>query len=239
MINIKRIKAGIGAIALTLLVSSAAVAQQYTREFDDRAYLQQNPDVAEGIRSGRFKSAYDHYVRYGQHQNREGAFKIFDEQEYLRENPDVAEGIRRGQFKSAYDHYLKFGQYENRSGASRSTATVASPPVYNGGGGVSTSRQDLICDDLPGGWSQEAFFQTENRLINICRSTFDSQLVWLEKSRGGSQWNNYDAALFGDRFYNTTKDYAVSEYQFEARQDNRVLFVEPVINRWVAFNNSK
>jgi len=239
MINIKRIQAGIGAIALglTLFVSSAALAQQYTREFDEQAYLQQNPDVAEGIRSGRFKSAYDHYVRYGQHENREGAFKIFDEGEYLRLNPDVGEGIRRGQFKSAYDHYLKFGQYENRPGASRSSATVASPPVYNGGGSVPISQQDLICQDLPGGWYQEAFFQTENRFINICRSTFDGKLVWLEKNRGGSSWNNYDAILIGDRFYNTTNDYAVNQFQFEVRQGDRVVFTEPVLNRWIATNS--
>lgn len=237
MINIKRITAGLSAIALTLLVSSAAFAQQHTREFDEQAYLRQNPDVAEGIRRGLFKSAYDHYVQFGQHENREGAFKIFDEGEYLRQNPDVAEGIRRGQFKSAYDHYLKFGQYENRSGASRNSATVASPPVYNGGRRVPLSQQDLICDNLPGGWSQEAFFQTENRLINICRSTFDSQFVWLEKTKGGSRWNNYDAIAAGDRFYNTTNDDAVSEFQFEARRGDRVLFVEPVINRWVAFTS--
>lgn len=238
MVNIKRIQAGIGAIALglTLFISSAALAQQYTREFDEQAYLQQNPDVAEGIRRGLFKSAYDHYVQYGQHENRPNAFKIFDEQEYLRKNPDVADGIRRGQFKSAYDHYLKFGQYENRSGASRNAATVASPPAYNSGGRVTLSQQDLICNNLPGGWSQDAFFQTQNRLINICRSTFDSQLIWLEKTRGGSQWNNYDAAMFGDRFFNTANGYAVNEFQFEARQGDRVIFSEQVINRWVASN---
>lgn len=238
MININRIKAGIGAIALglTLFASSAALAQQHTREFDEQGYLQQNPDVAQGVRNGMFKSAYDHYVRYGQHENRPGAFKIFDEQEYLKQNPDVADGIRRGQFKSAYDHYLKFGQYENRPGASRSATAVTPSPSYNGGNTVTVSQQDLICQTVPGGWSQEGFFQTQNRVINICRSTFDGQLIWLEKTGANSNWNNYEAAVFGDRFYNTVNNDSVNEFQFEARQGDRVLFSERVTNRWIAGN---
>lgn len=233
MISINRIKKTVVAIAiagLTIFASTVALAERYTREFDERGYLQRNPDVAEGIRRGEFKSAYDHYVRFGQYENRAGAFKAFNEQEYLRLNPDVAEAVRRGEFASAYDHYVKFGQYENRSGAGTSPTFSGS----NNNNNSPISNQDLICNNLPGDWLQEAFFQTPNRVINICRATYNNQLTWFERSVGDSIWNNYPTFAIGDRFVNSTNGYSVNDTQLQVRRGDLVILTEPVIDRRIS-----
>jgi SAM-dependent methyltransferase len=41
--------------------------------FDETAYLEQNPDVRQGLALGHFKSGYDHYLQFGQYENRKGA----------------------------------------------------------------------------------------------------------------------------------------------------------------------
>jgi len=41
-------------------------------EFDEAGYRQLNPDVAAAVARGQFVSGWDHYVRYGFYENREG-----------------------------------------------------------------------------------------------------------------------------------------------------------------------
>ena len=37
---------------------------------DEAWYLETNPDVAEAVKSGRFKSAYDHFMKNGYREGR-------------------------------------------------------------------------------------------------------------------------------------------------------------------------
>jgi hypothetical protein len=40
-------------------------------EFNEAGYLRLNPDVADAIRGGEYRSGYQHYVRYGFHEGRQ------------------------------------------------------------------------------------------------------------------------------------------------------------------------
>jgi hypothetical protein len=40
--------------------------------FDEAAYLQANPDVAQAVQDGHFPSGWDHYLRYGFREQRPG-----------------------------------------------------------------------------------------------------------------------------------------------------------------------
>ncbi|MGB3508607.1 MAG: hypothetical protein WBA93_05085 [Microcoleaceae cyanobacterium] len=225
MLNINNIKTNIVALlAITLTICSApiAIAENYTREFDEQGYLRQNRDVAELIRLGKFNSAYDHYVRQGQYQNRRGAYKTFNEQEYLRQNPDVVKAIRRGEFSSGYDHYLKYGQYENRSGVSNPSQFQQSP----------VSGNNWSCRNMNSGWSQEAFFRTENRLIHICRHSNSNKLAWFERTQDSSNWNNFPVEVAYNGFVNTRTGYFVNDTEFIRRRGNQDIYRERVLTKW-------
>lgn len=43
-----------------------------------KKYLADNPDVAAAVQNGTFKSAYDHYLQYGQYESNRGGFPSFD-----------------------------------------------------------------------------------------------------------------------------------------------------------------
>ena len=220
--NFKKNIIAIATIAITICIAPVAVAENYTREFDEQGYLRQNPDVVELIRQRKFNSGYEHYVRYGQYQNRRGAFKTFDEQEYLRQNPDVAQAIRRGEFRSGYEHYLKHGQYENRHGTS-------SPPQFEQ---LPAFGNNWNCRNINGGWSQEAFFRTQNRMIHICRYSNSNKLAWFERTRDGSGWNNFPVQVAYNGFLNTRSGYFVNDNEFVHRRGNQVIYRERVLNKW-------
>lgn len=50
-----------------LLVSGAAQAAGW---YGEQAYLACNPDVAQALRNGQITGAYDHYIKFGQFENR-------------------------------------------------------------------------------------------------------------------------------------------------------------------------
>jgi hypothetical protein len=81
---------------------------------DEKWYLSQYPDVIPDIRPGLFKSARDHFVKYGYREGRVPSRPVVDETWYLATYPDVAEAIRSGRVKSAYDHFIKNGYGEGR-----------------------------------------------------------------------------------------------------------------------------
>ncbi|RZA02567.1 MAG: hypothetical protein EOP11_16635 [Proteobacteria bacterium] len=54
-------------ILASLLVAGAAHAAAW---YGDQAYLACNPDVAQALRNGQITSAYDHYIQFGQFENR-------------------------------------------------------------------------------------------------------------------------------------------------------------------------
>ena len=66
-------------------------------DFNTKAYLKANPDVAEAIRNGSTEDARVHYVGFGFFEGRDGATPEVDEAWYLRTYSDVAGGVRSGQ----------------------------------------------------------------------------------------------------------------------------------------------
>ncbi|NES69492.1 MAG: hypothetical protein F6K24_31850 [Okeania sp. SIO2D1] len=232
MLNLNKMKTNIVAIAvvaLTICSTPLALAENYTREFDEQKYLRQNPDVAQLVRQGKYKSGYEHYVRYGQYENRPPAFKIFDEQEYLRQNPDVRNAIRRGEFQSAYDHYLKHGQYENRQGASK----PSQPEFYDDYNQPPFADNNSSCQNINRNLSQEAFFRTESRVIHICRYQNSNKLVWFERNnRSNSGWKTFPVEIAYNGFVNARMGYFVNNNEFIHKRGNRRVYREQVLTQW-------
>lgn len=81
--------------------------------FNATYYVQQYPDVLLAISQGTFKSAEEHFTKFGAKEGRNpNAF--FDSKYYLAQNPDVLQAVAAGTFASAYDHYIKNGGAEGR-----------------------------------------------------------------------------------------------------------------------------
>ncbi len=241
MLNINNIKTNIvaiAAVALTICSTPLALAENYTREFDEQGYLRQNPDVAELVGQRKFRSGYEHYTRYGQYENRPGAFRTFNEQRYLRQNPDVVDAIRRGEFKSGYEHYLKHGQYENRSGRYNRSQPEPYNDYYNQ---PPVAKKNRGCEGINRNLFQEAFFRTENRIIHICRSENSNKLVWFErKNRDNSGWRNFPVEVAYNGFINSRMGYFVNDREFihrnhrnhRNRRGNQRLYREKVVSKW-------
>ncbi|MFN3360757.1 MAG: hypothetical protein ACK421_04920 [Pseudanabaenaceae cyanobacterium] len=90
--------------------------------FDEKFYLENNPDVAEAVRNRVFPSAIAHYNEFG---IKEGRAPRFDEEYYLSRNPDVARAVRRGQFRNGREHWERLGKFEGRPGG---VGTLGQPP---------------------------------------------------------------------------------------------------------------
>lgn len=95
------------------LFSAAAMPSDLVA-FDENAYLEQNPGVAEAVARGSLASGYDHWVRFGLAEGRMPQIP-FNESFYLDFNPDVAEAVADGDFASGLQHYLYFGAAEGRA----------------------------------------------------------------------------------------------------------------------------
>lgn len=83
--------------------------------FCEQDYLLSNPDIADAVKRGKFKSGFEHWVKYGRHEGRSFQPAEFVEREYLELNPDVAKSIEEGQFASGLDHWRQRGRLEGRS----------------------------------------------------------------------------------------------------------------------------
>jgi hypothetical protein len=83
-------------------------------EVDEQWYLQQYPDVREGIRDGTSISATEHYRNCGFFEGRLPARPDVDEEWYKATNADVAAGIREGRYRDATSHYITSGYLEGR-----------------------------------------------------------------------------------------------------------------------------
>lgn len=81
--------------------------------FQESYYLQQNPDVLEAVRNGAFRSAEDHYIRYGEGEGRKPN-PYFDPAGYLAQNTDVLSAVNAGVFSSGLQHYEMYGATEYR-----------------------------------------------------------------------------------------------------------------------------
>ena len=91
---------------IKLLLRSVAV--------DEAWYLARNPDVAQAIAKGNYRSAKHHFVEDGYFEGRMPyEFKV-DEVWYAGHYPDVAAGLKEGVFDSARQHFLSHGYMEGR-----------------------------------------------------------------------------------------------------------------------------
>ena len=82
--------------------------------WNDQAYLDANPDVAELVAKGEFPNGYAHYIRIGFLKGLHSGFPSWNENKYLADNPDVAVAVAEGRFASGFDHYLQAGRAEGR-----------------------------------------------------------------------------------------------------------------------------
>jgi len=85
-----------------------------TFTFNEKYYLENNPDVLLAVLQGRFSSAFDHFVKYGAKELRTPN-DSFDSAWYAANNADVVAAVNTGKVASVWDHYVRFGVNENRA----------------------------------------------------------------------------------------------------------------------------
>jgi len=83
--------------------------------FCEHDYLLSNPDIADAVRRGHFRSGFAHWSRLGKREGRSFHPVKFIELEYLELNPDAVSAIQAGQFASGRDHWERRGRLEGRS----------------------------------------------------------------------------------------------------------------------------
>lgn len=86
-------------------------------DFDEKEYMDANPDVAEAVRRGRVKSAKLHFLSTGYLESRSGGYPAVDEGWYLSTYQDVAKAVRAKQIDSATVHFAQTGAREFRAPA--------------------------------------------------------------------------------------------------------------------------
>jgi len=82
--------------------------------FDEKYYLEKNPDVAEALARRTISSAADHFRTRGYFEGRLGAPVKVDRDFYLSSYPDIAKAYARGLLKDLESHYEETGQHEGR-----------------------------------------------------------------------------------------------------------------------------
>ncbi|MBZ9557603.1 trypsin-like serine protease [Halomonas coralii] len=95
-----------------LLTEAPGLSGPADLAFDERLYLDANPDIAAAAARGEI-TALDHYRDYGAHEGRDPN-ALFDERGYRAANPDVDAAIQRGELDSGYQHYQAWGWQEGR-----------------------------------------------------------------------------------------------------------------------------
>ncbi|MFB2976275.1 hypothetical protein [Microseira sp. BLCC-F43] len=85
--------------------------------FDERFYLERNPDVRAAVASRSIGSALEHFQRFGIGEGRVLVSSQWNESEYLRLNPDVAAAVARRELASGLQHFILYGENERRPGA--------------------------------------------------------------------------------------------------------------------------
>jgi hypothetical protein len=82
--------------------------------FDNEYYMTNNTDVEAALHNGYFSNAYEHFIEYGQYENR-SPDATFNANKYLLKNPDIFSAILEGKIGSAWEHFVKYGVYEGRN----------------------------------------------------------------------------------------------------------------------------
>jgi GT2 family glycosyltransferase len=83
--------------------------------FDEKYYLDKNPELTDLIRQGLYVSGFDHFCQHGHRVL--SPHWLFDDQHYQRLYDDMSlENLDYHGCAGRYDHYLKSGQFEGRQG---------------------------------------------------------------------------------------------------------------------------
>jgi hypothetical protein len=83
-------------------------------EFDESWYLARNPDIADAVQAGTFKSGKEHFLSDGYFEGRQPCPIVVDAAWYLAQYPEVAEAIEAGRMTSAQQHFDEHGYREGR-----------------------------------------------------------------------------------------------------------------------------
>lgn len=83
--------------------------------FDEKSYLEINPDVDAAVHRGELKNGREHFLYTGFFEGREAGSIEFDEKWYLKNNPDVMASVRRGDWTTGKEHWLAVGRVELRA----------------------------------------------------------------------------------------------------------------------------
>jgi hypothetical protein len=81
---------------------------------DEPWYLKTNPDVADAVEKGKYKSAKHHFVEDGYLEGRTPFEFQVDESWYAKTYPDVAAGLKEGALNSGKQHFWSHGYIEGR-----------------------------------------------------------------------------------------------------------------------------
>ena len=84
--------------------------------FDETFYLAHNTDVADAVAAQQFSSGFDHFMAFGQYEDR-NMNALYDADYYRRANDDVAAAVDQGGFQSVTQHYMLYGANEGRATA--------------------------------------------------------------------------------------------------------------------------
>jgi hypothetical protein len=87
----------------------------YLEDFEEKTYLDANPDVKAAVRAGEVKSGRSHYVGFGYFEGRQANPAEVNEAWYLKTYSDVATAVKRGEVASAAEHYTLAGVHEWRA----------------------------------------------------------------------------------------------------------------------------
>jgi len=105
----------------------------FLKVFDEKSYLDANPDIADAVSRGNFTNGRDHFVRFGYKEVEEGKrrigmlFPYYKEKIYLQHNPDLQEIKKQQPDFSLFTHFLAYGYREFLEGKRE----ISDIPVYN------------------------------------------------------------------------------------------------------------
>jgi hypothetical protein len=99
-------------VAILKLLLKAALL---SAPFDEKIYLESNPDLREAWESGHIADLRTHYIENGYLEGRSAEPKQVDEEWYLSHYKDVSLAVREGVLISGQEHYEKVGATEWRA----------------------------------------------------------------------------------------------------------------------------
>jgi len=92
-------------------------------KFDEKSYLDVNPDVKNALEKKEIDSAFKHFIEHGIQEIRFGKRRIhpklplISESTYLKTNEDVSNAYINGDMKSPFEHFLLLGVSEMLDGS--------------------------------------------------------------------------------------------------------------------------